>query len=816
MKKIFSFLLLILMIGCSGGTDGEDVDRNSNDESLPIMSALSATTLAASSVNSLDATVNGRVIPSGSLTTAWFEWGTDQTFGTFSTTPAQRVNSGITTQLVSDHLTGLSNGTTYYFRIAASDGTGTFRGTVSSFTPSSELSVTTLAANSINSLDTTVSGMITPKGTATTAWFEFGTDQGFGTYSATTAQPIPAGTSSQIVTDHLTNLSNETTYYFRIAASDGSDTYRGTVSSFTPGSELSVRTLAVTSFYGSSTTVNGNVTPNGSAMTAWFEWGTDPSFATYNATTAQGVDSGTATQLVSQSLTGLSFGTTYYFRIAASDDTGTYRGTAASFTPGSSPRAEAYFASPISTSGATLQGILMIDQSQAPELPTTYWFEWGTDPLLSAPNLTQPQSIPPGNGNMGVIKGQRIGGLTGNTTYYYRFVAQNNLGTAMGSITTVTTLSPGWPKTIGGPGSDMAGSVQQTSDGGYVMVGKTMSDITNSYDIYLIKTDADGTVLWTKTYGGQGHENGSSVRQTSDGGYIISGSTTPYSASDDCTADAYLVKTDAAGTVLWTKTFGMPGKEDSATSVQQTSDGGYILVGETMSFGAGSYDFYIIKTDASGNAVWTRTFGKNSCDYATSVQQTPDGGYIIAGTTMAYEATNPYGAYNILLLKMDANGNASWWKLFGGDKDDFSGTVRRTSDGGYILAGTTYSFGAGYCDLYLIKTDSSGNALWTKTLGGTDADGGGSVVQASDGGYIVAGSSQSFGAGAADVYLLKTDSSGNVVWTRTFGGPDSEGGASVQQTSDGGYVVSAYTNSFGEGDWDVYLIKTDSNGLIEQ
>jgi predicted secreted protein len=355
-----------------------------------------------------------------------------------------------------------------------------------------------------------------------------------------------------------------------------------------------------------------------------------------------------------------------------------------------------------------------------------------------------------------------------------------------------------WNQTFGGSSSDYGESVQQTTDGGYIITGYTESFGNGGRDVWLIKTDSEGNEEWNQTFGGSNDEKGYSVQQTSDGGYIITGYTESFGNGG---ADVWLIKTDSNGNEEWNQTFG--GSDyDWGQSVQQTDDGGYIITGYT------NYDVWLIKTDSEGNEEWNQTIGGTHFDYGYSVQQTDDGGYIIGGKTYSFGN----GGYDVWLIKTDSGGNEQWYQAFGGSEFDIGYSVQQTTDGGYIITGETGSFGNGNYDVWLIKTDSEGNEEWNQTFGGSNDEKGYSVQQTSDGGYIITGYTGSYGNGGQDVWLIKTDSNGNEEWNQTFGGSNHDYGKSVQQTTDGGYIITGGTQSFGNGEYDVWLIKTDSEG----
>lgn len=361
-----------------------------------------------------------------------------------------------------------------------------------------------------------------------------------------------------------------------------------------------------------------------------------------------------------------------------------------------------------------------------------------------------------------------------------------------------------WSRTYGGSGYDECFSVEQTSDGGFILAGRTSSYGNGNYDFWLIKTDADGDTLWTKTYGGSATEYCHSVKQTADGGYILGGKTSSYGGGG---YDFWVIKTTANGDTTWGRTYQNYGVE-TCYAVQQTTDGGYAFAGATG--GGSNYDFWLIKTNAVGDTTWGRTYGGSSFEECYAMQQTSDGGYILAGHTYSYGA----GDWDFWVVKTYANGDTTWAYPYGGSGADDCFAVQQTTDGGYILAGETASYGAGSWDYYLIKLNASGDTLWTRTFGGSAMDVCAAVRQTTDGGYVLAGRTYSFGAGGWDFWLLKTDADGDSLWSRRFGGPAEDSGNAMTLCSDGGCLIAGRTTSFGAGSRDFWIVKTGPVQLV--
>jgi hypothetical protein len=374
----------------------------------------------------------------------------------------------------------------------------------------------------------------------------------------------------------------------------------------------------------------------------------------------------------------------------------------------------------------------------------------------------------------------------------------NNTGPTQSIAYTVVYIS--WIKTFGGAGSEWLRCVQQTADGGYFSAGYTTSASAGGYDCFLLKTDAYGNMVWSKTYGGTNNDSILDGQQTSDGGYVVAGGTL---SQGNGKSDFLLMRLDSGGNILWQKTYG-GADEDYATGVEQTADGGFIIVGSTKSFGAGQEDVYLVKTDSTGNVVWAHTFGTAGAETAYSVHQNTDNGYIIGGNFGGGTLSDAY------LIRTDDSGGLLWERVFGGSAIEWAQSVLQTSDGGFAFSGDTYSWGAGNSDVYLIKTDSSGNGVWTNTYGSTDYDSGFAVRETPDHGFAIGGTTYSYGAGDCDAYLVRVGQDGQFLWQKTYGGSPGDSSYNMTLTADGGFALSGWSSSFGVGNG--FLIKTDPSG----
>ncbi|MBI4453758.1 hypothetical protein HY636_03890 [Candidatus Woesearchaeota archaeon] len=369
-----------------------------------------------------------------------------------------------------------------------------------------------------------------------------------------------------------------------------------------------------------------------------------------------------------------------------------------------------------------------------------------------------------------------------------------------------------WEKTIGG--FNTLNSNQQTTDGGYIVAGWTLKD-TESGDARVLKLDSIGNIEWDKTFGGSKDDAASSIQQTTGGGYIVAGWT---NSKGSGLYDAWIFKLDTNGNLLWDKTFGGIGN-DEIHSIQQTSDLGYIVAGFTTlkdADGTDDIDAWVLKLDSNGKIKWDKVIGNSGNDRANSIQQTNDLGYIVAG----WIDSDGSGSYDAWILKLDGNGNSEWDKTFGKTYDDNANSIQQTNDGGYIAAGWTLSWqnNAVKHDAWILKLDSKGNLEWEKTFGGSKLDVAYSIKQTNDLGYIVAGKTASKGGSITNGWVLKLDTNGNLLWDKTFGsGYFKHEFGFINQTKDGGYIVTGNFGSQGPENYDVdgWILKMDANGNLE-
>ncbi|MBX7142137.1 MAG: T9SS type A sorting domain-containing protein [Chitinophagales bacterium] len=395
-----------------------------------------------------------------------------------------------------------------------------------------------------------------------------------------------------------------------------------------------------------------------------------------------------------------------------------------------------------------------------------------------------------------------------------------------------------WDYRYGGSGGDFMYDVQQTLDGGYILCGNSQSNISGDktqnaigwYDYWILKTDANGIKEWDATYGGNQYEYLVAIRQTSDagyilGGYTISGISGDVSQPSQGDFDYWIVKTDAQGVIEWDARFGGD-STDNLTSIIQTSDGGYLLGGFSISGlsgdktqdSQGGYDFWIVKTDDAGVKEWDYRYGGSGYDQLNAVRQTMDGGYILIGTSESGaggdHTQSSWGMSDYWIVKIDAEGTKEWDARFGGYSYDYLYDGLQTYDGGYLLGGYSESGASGDKsqpsqgseDLWIVKTDANGVKEWDLRYGGLNNDYFVSVDTTSDGGYLFGGFSDS-DAGADktedncgvlytyDYWVIKTDNEGSKQWDLDFGGDNWEQLGAAHPTIDGGFILGGYANS---------------------
>lgn len=360
-------------------------------------------------------------------------------------------------------------------------------------------------------------------------------------------------------------------------------------------------------------------------------------------------------------------------------------------------------------------------------------------------------------------------------------------------------------RTYGTDSNDVAYAVVEAAGGGYVVAGDVCPTGDGPCDVWVIKIDTGGYVVWERSYGGSNHDEARSLVRAPDGGYVVAGTTESFGVGGD--GAMWILKLAEDGSIDWQKAIA----GGSAAGIATAGGGGYYVVGSTAAFGSGSSDLWLAKLGADGSVDWQSTYGGAQNDVGHAVASTSDDGCVVAGWTSLGTRQS-----QLWVMKIGSDGAVGWSNQWGGPDDggEDARCVEQTSDGGYIVAGWTMSYGAGDADLWVFKLDSSGSAEWQNTYGGTSTERGFGVHQTSDGGYLVAARTESFGAGGADMYILKLASGGAVEWQHTWGSTYDEQGRSALETSDGYYVVAGKDAYYGRSAEDFWVIKSDTDGVV--
>jgi hypothetical protein len=370
-----------------------------------------------------------------------------------------------------------------------------------------------------------------------------------------------------------------------------------------------------------------------------------------------------------------------------------------------------------------------------------------------------------------------------------------------------------WAKTYGLSKLENVFVIEKTPDEKFILAGFTNAVGAGFCDYLVLKIDEMGYTSWQKIYGGSSLDRAFALKRTLDEGYIIAGVTSSFEVSS---YDLWLLKLDSGGNVSWQKTYGGSDSEWNVSllellDIEQTADGGYIVAGHTSSFGAGGYDMWILKLNPDGTVNWEKTYGGSNDDYAVSIEETSEGDFAVLGYTNSFGAGNS----DIWVLTLDSTGGIIWEKTYGGSGSE-EGHYIQEEDGAYILVGSTDSFGSGGSDILVVKLASDGTVFWQKTFGAIQNDEYGDHVRVVSDGYIVAGRTFSCGAGEDDNLVLKLDTEGTLMWQKTYGGTNAERIPSILQTADEGYLMVTSTSSFGSGSDDFLVVKVDDIGEIPE
>ena len=372
-------------------------------------------------------------------------------------------------------------------------------------------------------------------------------------------------------------------------------------------------------------------------------------------------------------------------------------------------------------------------------------------------------------------------------------------------------------KVFGQYDAEMGYSIRSTKDNGFIIAGATSSywstdSLPRAYktlhgvtDAIIAKVDSLGNPEWVRTYGGDFFESAFNAAENQEGGYFFVGYT---NSTGNGLYDFWLVNLDEDGNVIWEKTYGTP-KMNVGLYGDQTADGGYAIAGYTVPLDRNDKDFWLLKTDNNGDSLWSSFYGDTLNQSVNNFQQTLDGGFILVGETWGSNTNN-----DILIIKTNSYGKQEWSQKIIEARNDQAYAIKETNNG-YILVGTTTSLGAGNKDIWLIKLDEIGNVDWSKTYGGEALEYGFDVTTLNDG-YVFTGSTSSYGTEFYDIWIIKVDFEGELIWEELYGGPMIDIGRSIINNGTDGFTILGQTSSYGSGEYDFWMIKTDEFGLVPE
>lgn len=374
------------------------------------------------------------------------------------------------------------------------------------------------------------------------------------------------------------------------------------------------------------------------------------------------------------------------------------------------------------------------------------------------------------------------------------------------SVTKAGIANPLWISSYQVFNLETASAVRQTGDGSYIVGGYTY-DLTRMHDILLFKVSPYGRILWQRSIGGADYEEAADVQQTADGGYIVAGHKGNPTLQN---LNFWILKFDGGGNVLWQKLIGTSGS-DAALTIHQMTDGGYLIGGYADTKESNQKEALAVKLYPDGSLEWNQAFGGSLLEEAHGIRQTTDKGYVFCGMT----SSEGRGGTDLMVVKLDINREIEWQIGYGGSGNETAVSIEETLDRGYIVAGKTESFGAGGADCWVLKLNYNGIAEWQFAYGGPHDDSAASVQQTEDGTYIVAGTVQKNSGGSKYVWLLKLDEDGSIEWQKIYGKNDDDAASCIRQTREGGFITAGSTNSYAWAGTEIFLMKTDAGGGVD-